>query len=175
MEPNNPNTLTPDTMVAQLRAWREQVPDYSQLTPAQSKAIISVSAISHEMVTAAANAIGESPVVQSAAGTTIDEVRQMSADANAWATLEEELAATYRGVRTANRLRRHRLGMIALTTYAVSGTLIRKPEHVSLIPHVEAMRRANRFGRKRRSSEETPKPEPAPQPSPSAPAHTMTN
>lgn len=173
-EQNTPGVVTPDSMVAQLRAMREQIPNFSQLTKAQSLRIISVSAIAQEMINAAANAIGESPIVQAATGVTVEEVRQTSADANTWATLEEELAATYRGVRAANRLRRHSLGRVTLTAYAVSSALIQKPEHASLIPHVDAMRRANRFGRKRRTSTSKPQP-PAPQPAPSEAAEALTN
>jgi hypothetical protein len=161
-------------MVAQLRAMREQIPNFSQLTKEQSRQIIPVSAISQEMINAAANAIGESTIVEAAAGSTLEQVRQTSADANTWATLEEELAATYRGVRSANRLRRHSLGRLTLTAYAVSTALIHTPEHANLIPHVDAMRRANRFGRKRRTSAGNSQ-EPAPQPSPTEPAETLTN
>lgn len=170
---NTPGVVTPDALVAQLRAMREQIPNFSQLTIAQSKAIVTVGSISQDMINAAANAIGESPLVQAATGATVDEVRQTSADANTWVTLEQELAATYRGVRSANRLRRHHLGRITLTAYAVSTALIREPEHADLIPHVENMRRANHFGRKRRISSKSQTP--APEPVPTEPAEALTN
>jgi hypothetical protein len=173
MEQNENTTLTPDAMIAQLRAMRQQIPDYSQLTTRQSKSLATASSVSQEMVNAAANAIGESPLVQASVGTTVEEVRQTSADGNVWNAVEAELEATLRGVAKANLVRRHRLGTLALTTYAISRALVRKPEHANLIPHVDALRRTNRIGRHAVKPAGTPSQEPAPAPVPASPQRAV--
>jgi hypothetical protein len=174
MDQNETNsTLTPDAIIAQLRAMRQQIPDYSQFTPKQSRSLATVSSVPPEMVEAAVNAIGESPTVQAIVGSTVEDVRQTSADGAAWMAVEVELAATLRGVTTANLQRRYRLGAIALTTYAVSRALLRKPEHTGLLPHVAEMRRTNRLGRRGQSHTPTPAPAPNPQPHVDAAATTQ--
>jgi hypothetical protein len=163
MSDDNNSTFTPDAMVAQLRAMRQQIPNFSQLTPTQSRQLIAAGRVPTDMIIAASNAIGDSDVIAAAAGATVDQVRQQSADAHAWSALEEELAVTLRGVIAANRIRRHTLGTIALQTYAFTQTLVRRPEYAHLLPHRDALRRANRFGKPRRSdapSPETPPPAP---------------
>jgi hypothetical protein len=160
MEQNETTTtLTPDAMIAQLRAMRQQIPDYMQLTNKQVRSLITASGVSPDMVNAAANAISESAMVQSAVGATVEEIRQSTSDAAVWGALETELAATLHGVAVANLQRRYRLGTVALTTYAVSRALVRTAEHTSLLPHVAEMRRTNRIGRGRKA---TPSPNPQP-------------
>jgi hypothetical protein len=167
MADNENSILTPDAMVAQLRAMRQQIPNYSQLTPAQTRQIAAAGSVPPEMIVAASNAIGESPAVQGAVGVTIEQIRQETSDANAWATLEEELTAMLRGVTAANRIRRHRLGTIALQTYSITRTLAKRPEYADLLPHRDALRRTNRFGKARKSETPTaPAPEPVPQQTP---------
>lgn len=165
MADTNTPTLTPDAMVAQLRAMRQQIPNYAQITPAHTRQLIAAMSVSNEMVTAAANAIGESAIVQAAVGATVDHIRQESSDASVWATLEEELTATLRGVVTANRMRRYHLGTITLQTYAITKTLAKRPEHADLLPHRDALRRTNRFRKAPRGTSKQD-PQPAPQPSP---------
>jgi hypothetical protein len=94
---------------------------------------------------------------------TQDELRQENSRLAAWAALEEELAATLKGVASANLIRRHRLGLAALQAYGVTRMLVRKDEHANLLPHFEAMRRANRFGKKRKVGQSPPE-QPAPEP-----------
>jgi len=61
-----------------------------------------------------------------------------------------------RGVAAANLSRRHRVGLITLQTYSISRQLVRKKAHADLLPHVDGMRRLNKFaanaGRRRRWS-----------------------
>jgi hypothetical protein len=57
----------------------------------------------------------------------------------------------HKGVAAANLSRRYRLGITALQTYAIARQLVRQSEHADLMPHVEAMKRASKFGRRRRA------------------------
>jgi hypothetical protein len=78
------------------------------------------------------------------------------ADAARWAVVEEELRAMLQGVVAANLMRRHRVGLATLQTYSISRQLVRQEGHTDLLPHVAAMKRLNRFGRRAKSPGEEP-------------------
>lgn len=159
-----PNTLSlaPEAIVEQLRTLREQIPEYSQLTNINARILRSAAAASIRFIHAAINAIGASLSLQGALGTTQEAMWSQADEAARWAAVEDELRAMLQGVAAANLTRRHRLGLTALQTYSISRQLVRKEDHTDLLPHVEEMRRLNRFGRKRRD-EVKPQPQPRPQ------------
>jgi len=69
------------------------------------------------------------------------------------------VTALLKGIVAANLIRRHRIGLVTLQTYNICRQLVRKKDHSNLLPHVEMMKRLNKFGRKR---VKTPPPEPHP-------------
>ena len=156
--------ITPEVLVAQLRAYRLQIPEYTQLTQVSSKALQAAAAVNIHFLHASINAVGTSSSVQGALSTSQETLWQES-DKNArWTAVEDELRALLKGVAASNLTRRHRLGLTALQVYSISRQLVRKPEHADLLPHVAEMRRQNRFGRKRKSAEPAgDQPEPTPQ------------
>jgi hypothetical protein len=169
MEPITGNIIepiTPEVLVAGLRAYRERIPDYTQLPTLSSKILRSAAATNIHFVHASINAVGTSSYVQGAIGTT-DETLWKDADESArWTAVEDELRALLQGVAAGNLIRRHRLGLTALQVYSISRQLIRKPEHSNLLPHVAEMKRQNRFGRRRYSEPAETEPKPQPQPAP---------
>lgn len=166
-----PTTLTPEAMVEQLRVLRAQIPDFSHLTAASGPTARSAAAVDDRFAQAAFNAIGASPDMQTALRTTPEALLAERQEAARWSAVEDELRAMLQGVATANLNRRYRVGMTALQAYSISRQLVRQPEHAHLLPHVQEMRRHNRFGRRRRQGNpETPAPQPAP--SPTTPAHS---
>ena len=149
MNPKESNTvIDPGSLVEQLRALRQQIPDYGQLTVADNKSLRVAAAADPAFVHASINAAGASPVVETAIGLSAGELRQEADEAVRWTAVEDELLAMLKGVRAANLTRRHRLGLAALQAYGISRMLVRKPEHADLLPHVAEMKRTNRFGRK---------------------------
>jgi hypothetical protein len=167
---NVTNPITPEVLVAELRAYRQRIPEYTQLTPVSSKILRSAAAANIHFVHASINAVGTSSYVQGALGTTDETLWKEADDSARWTAVEDELRALLQGVAAGNLTRRHRLGLTALQVYSISRQLVRKPEHSNLLPHVAEMRRHNRFGRKRNSdpSDTDPKPQPQPQPPPKA-------
>jgi len=153
------DTMTPEDMVAQLRAVREHVPEYTQLAIPDARAIRRVAHVNPELVQAAINSLGASGGVQSLLGSTAADVQHDVEDAARWTAVEDELSALLKGVAAANLIRRHRIGLVTLQTYNICRQLVRKKENANLLPHVELMKRLNKFGRKRAK---TP-PQPAPQ------------
>jgi hypothetical protein len=163
---NTPQTPTaagnPEDVVAQLRAIRQTIPDYGQVPVATRKTMRAASAVPVHFVNASINTIGASSTVQTAVGRTPEELLQESNDVARWSAVEDELRAMLDGVAATNLARRHRLGLTALQTYGVTRQLARKPENADLLPHLSIMQSLNRFGRKKKTSDQTPSPNPIP-------------
>lgn len=160
----DPAAMGPETIVEQLRAMRQFIPDYGQLPIASAEVIRRVAHVDPDFTQAAINSVGASASVESALGRSRESLRDEADQANRWTVLEDELRAMLKGVISANLVRKHRLGLAALQVYGISRQLVRKAEHNDLLPHVEEMRRLNKFGKRRAKG--SPKPAPAPQSEP---------
>jgi hypothetical protein len=139
--------VKPESIAEQLRALRQQIPSYSQLTTAEAQSLRSVAGADPAFVHASINSIGASPGVEAAIGLTPEALRLEADEALRWTAVEDELRAMLKGVAAANLTRRHRLGTVALQAYGISRLLVRRPEHADLLPHLAEMKRLNRFGR----------------------------
>lgn len=148
-----PTAITPEDLVAQLRAYRERIPDYGQLTTTASRQRHRVAFLKTGFVVASINAAGASDTVQSALGQTPAEMQQQQSEIVRWTAVEDELRAMLKGVVAANLVRRHRLGTAALQTYSISRNLVRQPEHADLLPHVQEMQR---LSKRRKAEKKTP-------------------
>src|SRR4029078_11473471 len=91
-------------------------------------------------------------------GRTPADLRQDEVEITRWTAVEDELKAMLKGVSAANLIRRHRLGLAALQAYNISQQLVRHPDHADLLPHVEGMKRLNKFGRRRAKAPVEPPP-----------------
>jgi hypothetical protein len=155
-----------ETLVAQLRAMRALIPDYTQLpTPEKKSLIVVAKGTDPDFVQASINSVGASTNVQQAIGQTPEQLRQDTADAQSWTVVEDEARALLNGITAGNLMRHYRIGKTALTTYAIATRLSQQEEHSDLLPHVATMKRLNRFGKKRVTKPATP-----PAPAPSTPA-----
>jgi len=154
----------PQTLVAQLRAMRAVIPAFTQLTSAQRKVLFVVAKNTDpDFVQATINGVGASPTAEQGIGSTPDELRLDTADAQAWTAVEDEAAAFLAGIVDANLIRRHRIGHKALAVYAICRGLSKLAEHAHLLPHVELMTRLNRFGKRKAKKPAAPAPAPATQ------------
>jgi hypothetical protein len=151
---DNNTPIQPEALVEQLRALRQQIPEYAPLTVADAKSLRAAAAANPAFVNASINAIGASAVVENAVGSKPEVLRQDATDAGRWTAVEDELRAMLKGVAETNLARRHRLGVAALQAYGISRMLVRKPEHANLLSHVAEMKRSNRFGRKTKAPTE---------------------
>src|SRR5258708_1954758 len=165
-----PPASVPDTLVAQIRAMRALIPEYQQLPGSVRKSLAVVAKSTNaDFVQASINSIGVSPIVERAVGHTPDELRQDTADADNWTVVEDEARALLSGIVAANLVRRHRVGSAALVAYSIASRLVLLKKHADLLPHVEMMKRLNRFGKKRAKPAA-----PAPAPATTAPTLTTT-
>jgi len=157
--------IAPEDLVVALRALRERIPEYVQLPVPNARAVRTVANIASEFKQAAINAVGVSALVAQSVGFTADELRQIHEDADRWSAVADELRAMLQGVLAANLTRRHRVGLASLQTYSIARQLVRHEDHSDLLPHLQEMKRLNRFGRRRRNAS-APAPVPAPAPTP---------
>ena len=163
-EPGVPGT--PEALIAQLRAFRQQIPDFVPLPVTDTSR--RTAHVSGDFVQASINAVGASPLMQNAIGRTADDLRRETEEAARWTAVEDELRAMLQGIAAANRNRRQRIGLTALKTYAISRQLVRDAEVPDLLPHVKEMQRLNKFGRVRRKTAQQPETPPATPPAPPA-------
>ena len=166
--PNNPATeagatpaLSPDEVVAQLRALRQQIGEVTPLTKQQRKALYAHAAVPNGVVQASINALGASDGVQQVLGQPVDEARQLAEDANRWIAVEDELRAMLKGVAGANLIRRQQVGLLSVQAYAISQQLVRDPRNASLLPHVEEIKRLRSLGRRKKPAKPAPQQPPA--------------
>lgn len=154
--------LTPEQIVEQLRILRQHIPDYGPLSPEDMQVRRRAAHVHVDLIHAATNSVGASQFLAGAIGKEADDLRVEQTDVTRWSAVEHELQKMYKGVAAANLSRRYRLGITSLQAYSIARQLVRQNEHAELLPHVEAMRRASKFGRRRRVQ--------APEPASGAPA-----
>ena len=163
-----PQPLTAEELVETLRALRQRIPEYVQLSLPDAKSIRALAHINPQFKQAAINAVGASGVVADAIGLTAEELQQINEDADRWSAAADELRAMLQGVVASILTRRQRVGVASLQAYSITRQLVRHEDHADLLPHLREMKRLNRFGRHRLKA--SPGPAPAPVPAPPAKA-----
>jgi hypothetical protein len=148
---DEPAAVGPEALIEQLRNMRQFIPDYTQLRVPDARLIRASAFVDPRFVEAAIGAISACHCLRGALDQTPDDLNREVADAARWSALEEELKAMLQGVAAANLMRKHRVGMATLQTYSISRQLVRQEGHADLLPHVAAMKRLNRFGRRSKS------------------------
>jgi hypothetical protein len=158
--------LTPEEVIEQLRVLQQRIPEFVQLPKDRRKQQFQrIARLNPEFAREAFSAVGASDIVQNFIGNTPDELHQAEDEMARWTAVRSELRALLRGVEAAVLVRRQRIGLAALQTYAVSRQLVERGEHMQLLPHVERMSQLPRYGRRRVKPAAEPQPAaPAPQP-----------
>jgi len=141
---NNPPAvpLTPEEIVRQLRALREHVPDFTLLSGNDRRPLVRASVVSEELIHASINAIAASPPLRNALERDAETLRSEAELIGRWSEVVDELEAFRLGVTGSIRVRRHRLGGIALRVRQIGRQLVRYKENANLLPHLDAMKRA---------------------------------
>lgn len=159
-----PVRITPEEVVSQLRALREQIPDFTLQTPSASRPLVRAAAVGVNLIHESINAIAASPNLRNALGRGAAELRDEQDLIGRWSQVVVEIDSFRSGVVGSIRLRRHRLGGTALRAYKLSIHLTRYSENPVLLPHIEAMRRAVKAATRRPAPQPEPEPEPRPEP-----------
>src|SRR6202140_1344006 len=159
--------LTPEQVVAQLRALQAQLGEITPLTAEQRKTLRQQSRMSETVVQASLNVLGAADIITQAVGQPVEEVQSMVDEANRWRAVEGELRATLNGVSGTNLIRRQQIALVAVRAFLIGKQLARSPEHASLVPHLDEVKRLRSITRRKKRVATTPVP---PAPVPTAPA-----
>ena len=157
--------LAPEAVVERLRALREQIDEFTPLTPEQRRELTPRTRISAQELQASINVVGVLEHISQAVGHGLDDVQRMIEEADRWTTVEHELLAMWHGVHGANLLRRRRIDFIAFQAAGIGARLVRDPAHAVLVPHMQEIRRLRSFARRRKAAPEPEAPQ-TPQQSP---------
>ncbi len=141
--------LTADDLIAQVRALRARIPDFTQLSTTEMRSRVPVANLHPDFVVGSIQITGASDKLRQATGQDSAGLLQDASDDVEWSVAEEELRGLLKGVASMNLSRRHRLGKAALVAYNVGRQLVRFPENADLIPHVEKLQRLRRLGRRK--------------------------
>jgi hypothetical protein len=164
IEADGTTPLTPEQIVELLRSVRQHVPDYGPLPVPSARLLHRTATVDEGFAKATINSIGASATMTSSVGRDAEALRNDRREIERWDAVEDEVAALLKGIASANLIRRHRHGMTLLQAYQIARQLVRKSEHSDLLPHVENMRRASKFGGRRRAKAEPPPAAETPQP-----------
>jgi len=151
--------ITPEEVARQLRAMREQIPDFALMSPEEARPLAAAARVDPDVIHESINAIAVSPQLQNALSRDAEALRGEHELINRWSEVVVEVDAFRRGLLCAIRLRRHRLGGTALKARQVIRQLVRYRENAYLLPHLDAMNRAVRAA-KRRAAKVEPEPKP---------------
>jgi len=153
-DPDTPReTIDAQSLVDALRRYEAMVPDFRQLSNDQIIALRKAATLDPEWVTIAIAAIDSSATVQSALGTSYEELFQEIDDIKRWGIVESELRVFLKGVSNALLIRRHRVGLKALQAYGICRQLVRQREHQKLVPVVEQLQQMNKLGKRKPKAE----------------------
>jgi hypothetical protein len=149
--------LTPEQVMEQLRALREQIPGFV-LEPngRELKRLRQAARVDIQLTREAASVASGAEAVQSALGNTPAELRDAENEWSQWLTVEGEFRSVLRGLVAANLVRRYQIVRAVRQAYKIGRTLTEQEAYAHLLPHVDAMFRVKNSRRR------TKKPAPSP-------------
>ena len=155
--------LTPEGVIAQLRAVQSRIEDVAPLSRDQRNRVRQ-RLRKHPMpvVEASINVIGEIDNVSQAIGQPLDEIRQLQEEMLRWEAAADEARAFTKGIEGANLVRRERLALLATQAYAIGTQLAKDPAKAVLVPHIEEVKRLKAVSRRKKASPAAQPPAPKP-------------
>lgn len=172
-DPSNPNPpkLTPEAVIAQLRAICSQMDVVEPLSQEQRQQIRQrIRVLTKPVVEASINVIGVLDNVSQAIGQPLDEIRELQDESLRWDAAIEEARAFVKGLEGANLGRRQRLALIAAQAYTIGAQLAKDPAKSVLVPHLEEVKRLKSAARRRKArAPQPPEPQTPPVSDPSTP------
>jgi len=152
------------TLVAQIRAFRQQIPKLQIPEPGRTRRnLISAASVPPEFIELISVTLRNSAAL-ARAGADPDQSNDLMSYAEAYGPVADELESLAHFVRHSVAAAKNKAGSDALTTYALAQRLARRPETADLAPHVADMRRL--LKRTRKAKAETPATPTTPTPTP---------
>ena len=154
------------TLIAQIRALREQVPKLQIPEPGRTRRnLASAASVPPEFIELASVTVRNSAALVRA-GADPEQARDLMSYAEAYSPVADELESLAYFIRHSVDVARNQAGSDALTTYALAQRLARRPETADLVPHVADMRRLLKRTRKAKAEQPDGTPAPPTQPQP---------
>jgi hypothetical protein len=170
MSTQNAHTQAVQARIDEVRAMRQTIPNFVVPTSkGDRRRLAAAASLPPEFVELTAVAVKNNPSLVRGGSPDPDVIRDLLAFGEAYAPLADELEALAGFIRHSIAAAKNKAGSDALTTYALTQRLAKRPETADLAPQAEAMSRA--LGRRGRKAKLQPQPEPQPEPQP-APATT---
>ncbi|HEX6086249.1 MAG TPA: hypothetical protein VF266_17090 [Thermoanaerobaculia bacterium] len=132
--------LTPEQVMEQLRAMKEQIPGFVlEPNERELRRLRAAARVDIQLTREAATVIGGAEAVQNAIGNTPAELREAESAWSQWVTVEGEFRSILRGLSAANVVRRYQLARAVRHAYRIGRTLTEQEEYAQLLPHIETM------------------------------------
>jgi hypothetical protein len=162
------HTESAQALVTEIRAMRQTIPNFVFPTSKGGRQrLINAASVPAEFVELTAVAVKNNAALVRGGGADPDQIRDLLSYAEAYSPVADELEALAWFVRHSVATAKNKAGNDALTTYALTQRLAKRPETADLAPQAEAMGRA--LGRRRKAKRQAPQqPEPAPIPTTSS-------
>ena len=160
MATNEPYREGAQTLIAQIRAFRQQIPKLQIPEPGQTRRnLVSAASVPPEFIELISVTLRNSESL-GRHGADPDQSTDLMSYAEAYSPVADELKSLAHFVRHSVTAAKNKAGSDALTTYALAQRLARRPETADLAPHVADMRRL--LKRTRKAKAEPPAGTPAP-------------
>jgi hypothetical protein len=177
MSTETSHTQAAQARIEEIRAMRQKIPNFVfPATKSERRRLTNAASVPPEFVEAATVAVKNAPVLSRAGAVDAEATRDLMAFADAYGPLADELDALAHFVRHSITAAKNKVGSDALTTYALTQRLAKRPETADLAPLADAMGRTLGRRRPKKASPATAPKAPAPQapapqtPPPQAPA-----
>ena len=162
--PPNPHAEGAKALLAKIRALRAEVPRFLEEAPLEERRrVISVASIRPEALESASVVVEQSERLKALTGADPARLRDANAYSLAYDAIVNELQAFAGAVEHSIRVYRAEAGYVALDVLAVARRLSKRKDGGSLLPHVEAIQRHVRRGRRPRKPAAAPAPTPEPE------------
>jgi hypothetical protein len=153
VDPTTSHPAAAQALLQELRQMRDRIPRFAFPTsPQEAKRLTPAASVPPEFVELTAVAIANENALVRGVGPTPAEIRDLTSYADSYDPLADELEAMAQFIRHSVRAARNQAGSEALTTYALTQRLAKRPEFAHLAPYAADMRRA--LGRVRQLSAE---------------------
>jgi hypothetical protein len=175
----NPHIQAAQACIEEIRAMRQKIPNFVIPTAkGERRRLINAANVPPEFIELTAVAVKNSAALVRGGGPDPDVFRDLLAFGDAYGPVADELEALAYFVRHSVTSAKNKAGSDALTTYALTQRLAKRPETADLAPQAEAMARAlGRRGNRKPKAQPAPAPETpgtAPSPATAPPVSTKS-
>jgi hypothetical protein len=165
MSTDTSHTQAAQARIDEIRAMRQKIPNFVfPASKSERRRLSRAASVPPEFVEATTVAVKNAPVLSRAGAVDADATRDLMAFADAYGPVADELDALAHFVRHSITAAKNKVGSDALTTYALTQRLAKRPETADLAPVADAMSRTLGRRRTKKASPATAPKAPGPQP-----------